>query len=92
MNTMIARIGCYKNDHYSSQQFVHCLCDCDVKSKPTCMWCNHYHEAPAGQIVVTPNTAPTQHTTLTIPLTVEKALKNMAVNYKRLSLQLKLSH
>lgn len=46
------------------------------------MWCGHYHEAPDRQIVVTPGAPSTQQITITVPLSVEKALKNMAVNYK----------
>lgn len=82
ISSITARIGCYRYDHYGKQHFVNCLCDCDSKSKPTCMWCGHYHEAPNRQIVVTSNTTPTQQVTITVPLSVEKALKNMALDYK----------
>lgn len=82
MSPISARIGCYQYDHYNTPHFDNCLCDCDVKSRPTCWKCGHYHEAPDRQIVVTPNSTSTKRTIVTVPLSVERALKNMAVNYK----------
>jgi hypothetical protein len=46
------------------------------------MWCGHYHEAPNRQIIVTPDSRSTKRITLTAPLSVEKALRNMVTEYK----------